>query len=270
MTVTETSSTTFRDELNEWRAKRERSVSGPYGSAAVIGTHWLTAEPIVIPGLPGLWSQEGRTVVARDLPPEASFTRAPDFVDEANLDGSLRLDEGEEVLHEGLNLRWFLRLTDLAVRVFDQNAHTRTSLRGIGTFPADERWVIDGRFESFSHERITTDQSDGTTYDRVLAGRLVFEADGGEHSLLAVQSPVPGHPGLLVTFSDATSGKTSAPFRFLLLTRPEGDGPVVIDFNRAYLPPFAFGPSHSCPLPPAQNRLPIAVTAGETFPLRGE
>jgi uncharacterized protein len=38
---------------------------------------------------------------------------------------------------------------------------------------------------------------------------------------------------------------------------------VVIDFNLAVNPPCAFTPFATCPLPPAENVMPIAVTAGE-------
>jgi uncharacterized protein len=43
---------------------------------------------------------------------------------------------------------------------------------------------------------------------------------------------------------------------------------VELDFNRAFLPPCAFGAGYLCPIPPAQNRLPFAVDAGERFPRR--
>jgi uncharacterized protein (DUF1684 family) len=38
---------------------------------------------------------------------------------------------------------------------------------------------------------------------------------------------------------------------------------VVIDFNFAQNPPCAYNPYTTCPLPPQQNRLAIAVEAGE-------
>jgi hypothetical protein len=39
----------------------------------------------------------------------------------------------------------------------------------------------------------------------------------------------------------------------------------MLDFNRAYNPPCAFTPYATCPLPPAENHLPIAVEAGELY-----
>jgi uncharacterized protein (DUF1684 family) len=36
-----------------------------------------------------------------------------------------------------------------------------------------------------------------------------------------------------------------------------------LDFNRAYNPYCAYNENYSCPIPPRENRLPIAITAGE-------
>ena len=41
---------------------------------------------------------------------------------------------------------------------------------------------------------------------------------------------------------------------------------MVIDFNRATNLPCAYTDHATCPLPPAGNRLPVAVEAGEKKP----
>jgi len=38
---------------------------------------------------------------------------------------------------------------------------------------------------------------------------------------------------------------------------------VTIDFNKAYNPYCAYSTGYNCPIPPAENYLPIAVKAGE-------
>jgi uncharacterized protein (DUF1684 family) len=40
----------------------------------------------------------------------------------------------------------------------------------------------------------------------------------------------------------------------------------VIDFNRAYNPTCAYNPTWECPYPPAENRLKVAIRAGEKAP----
>ena len=49
----------------------------------------------------------------------------------------------------------------------------------------------------------------------------------------------------------------------LYVPRPGADGRVQVDFNRAYNPPCAFTAFATCPLPPPENRLDLAITAGE-------
>jgi uncharacterized protein (DUF1684 family) len=60
---------------------------------------------------------------------------------------------------------------------------------------------------------------------------------------------------------------TYAALRQLVVEPPAADGRVEIDFNRAYNMPCAYTDFATCPLPPAANRLPFAVEAGEQIPL---
>jgi uncharacterized protein (DUF1684 family) len=75
-------------------------------------------------------------------------------------------------------------------------------------------------------------------------------------------------PDLYALFTDRTSGVTTyRACRMLDIGVPSAHGDVVLDFNRALNLPCAYTPLATCPLPPAQNRLPIAVEAGEMLPL---
>ena len=49
----------------------------------------------------------------------------------------------------------------------------------------------------------------------------------------------------------------------MYIPKPDANGKTVVDFNKALNPPCAFSVFATCPLPPKQNVLPIAVTAGE-------
>jgi len=51
--------------------------------------------------------------------------------------------------------------------------------------------------------------------------------------------------------------------RYLYVPRPDAAGKTIIDFNKAYNPPCAFTAFATCPLPPKQNVLSVAITAGE-------
>ena len=68
---------------------------------------------------------------------------------------------------------------------------------------------------------------------------------------------------LFVPFRDATSGgETYGGGRYLdLPVAPLGR--YALDFNRAYHPYCVYSDAYSCPLPPAENTMALAVRAGE-------
>lgn len=68
-----------------------------------------------------------------------------------------------------------------------------------------------------------------------------------------------------VPFKDATTGNTTyAAGRYIDLTKTDiKNGRVVLDFNKAYNPYCAFTDGYNCPIPPKENTLKLAVTAGE-------
>jgi uncharacterized protein (DUF1684 family) len=83
--------------------------------------------------------------------------------------------------------------------------------------------------------------------------------------------------GLFLPFRDATSGvETYGGGRYLFDTVKNTDGGcleitpgsphVVIDFNYAYHPSCCYDPRWACPLAPPENRLALAVRAGERLP----
>jgi uncharacterized protein (DUF1684 family) len=68
-----------------------------------------------------------------------------------------------------------------------------------------------------------------------------------------------------IPFKDATTGKTTyAAGRYLDFTTSDiKDGKLLVDFNKAYNPYCAFTDGYNCPIPPKENTLKLAVTAGE-------
>ncbi len=92
-------------------------------------------------------------------------------------------------------------------------------------------------------------------------GVLEFERGGKTFRLEALDE---GEGTLFLVFADRTNGQGSyGAGRFIDAARPDAQGNVLIDFNQAYNPPCAFTPFATCPLPPPENRLDLAVEAGE-------
>lgn len=105
--------------------------------------------------------------------------------------------------------------------------------------------------------------SDGDIRDGRRAGVFTFVINAVEQHLTALQLAGSDGASLFVPFTDATTGaQTYEAGRYLDL-EPGHDGHYDLDFNLAYAPFCAYSPHYSCPLPPPENRLRVAITAGE-------
>lgn len=69
-----------------------------------------------------------------------------------------------------------------------------------------------------------------------------------------------------IPFKDQTSGKETYGGGRYIDAPVLDDGMILVDFNLAYNPLCAYNPEYICPLPPAENHLPVAVRAGEMQP----
>ncbi len=70
---------------------------------------------------------------------------------------------------------------------------------------------------------------------------------------------------LFIPYKDATNGEaTYGGGRYMDIRKPDiQQGELVIDFNKSYNPWCAYSDGYNCPVPPADNHLPVAVEAGE-------
>ncbi len=97
-------------------------------------------------------------------------------------------------------------------------------------------------------------------------GTLEFSLKGQPLKLRAFAEEGSNGQRLFVPFTDETTGReTYAAGRYLDLDRTP-TGIYVIDFNTAYNPYCAYNPTYDCPVPPKENRLPVAIRAGEKTP----
>jgi uncharacterized protein (DUF1684 family) len=253
----------FEDEWSEWQGSRWLAVSAQHGTAALRHTHWLTAESAEFAGAPGRWRVQGTEVIGESLPVGMVRVAGDDRVPLS--DGFVQLTAGEELEFDGIRLRAFERDGSLALRVLDPDAPSRTSLEGIEAYPPAPGRVVRGRFTpAESGATLDVTAVDGHESLDELGGSIELEIDGVAVTLTVTRD---AH-GLSAVLADATSGSESYRFRFLRVPEPDADGIVAVDFNRAYLPPCAFSDEYVCPLPPAGNRWPVALRAGERLATR--
>jgi uncharacterized protein (DUF1684 family) len=211
----------------------------------------------------GVLRVSGREAILH-VPPGRGFTG-----DGRDVEGPARLlsdAEGEptRVRRGSVELHLIARGGRLAVRVRDADHDERRKFRGITSYPIDPAWRIEARFEAYDPPRRRDVAGvQGTVEEETFPGAVLFEAAGGLHRLEAIRER--GETDYWIIFGDATNGReTYGAGRFVYVPPPAG-GRTVVDFNKAYNPPCAFNPFSTCPLPPAGNRLPIRVEAGEKF-----
>jgi uncharacterized protein (DUF1684 family) len=149
----------------------------------------------------------------------------------------------------------------VGVRFRNLKAKTLLEFKGIERFSVDARWRIKAKVIPQNQNPLMIMNVLGQNTAQKHGGQLVFEIEGKTYRLDAIDE---GGVRLFVTFADATSGKTTyGSGRFIELDKPDAAGYTYIDFNKAYNPPCAFTEFATCPLPPPQNRMSIAIPAGE-------
>ncbi len=141
-----------------------------------------------------------------------------------------------------------------------------TSARDVPYFAYDSTFAVPASLVPvMRQETFQFPTTSGALQEHVSAGHLVFEAGGVQWRLEAFE-PVGSDGRLFVPFRDATSGdETYGGGRYLDL-EIQPSGRYALDLNRAYHPYCVYDVSFSCPLPPAENRLELRVTAGERLP----
>jgi uncharacterized protein (DUF1684 family) len=146
-------------------------------------------------------------------------------------------------------------------------ATQRDGFTGLPYYTLDQSLVFDDLllepYTGTEPVRFEIPTSDGRTRAAERAGVFRFTVDGKEQTLTAYTFEGGSNESVFVPFVDATSGKeTYGAGRYLDVEREE-DGTYSLDFNLAYHPSCVYDEKYSCPLTPAENRLSVAIPAGE-------
>lgn len=162
------------------------------------------------------------------------------------------------------SLHWtIIRREDrIGIRLRNNLSESLLHFKGINRYSADTAWRLEAVLkEPLFPTTIPIKNVLGQTIQMKLLGKLIFTIQGKVYSLDAVEE---GEDELFILFGDATNTHTTyGAGRFMYVPKPDASGKTVLDFNKAFNPPCAFTPYATCPLPPQQNVLPVAVTAGE-------
>jgi uncharacterized protein (DUF1684 family) len=258
----------YAREWDAWHAAHEKHRADPHGFLAITSLNWLDETPTQFADAPGVWSTSAAGPV-------------------------VALGEGEEIVVDGQSIAGRYEFGAIAERggvtvgagdaeyeVARRGGHdilrprhpshpTLVDYPGTPVYPPNRRWIAQGVFAPFAEPKPVTvgSVSEGLEHVYDSPGVIEFELRGETFSLTAFNGYTPGT--LFVLFTDATSGITTyAANRSLQIDAPDAEGRVTLDFNRATNLPCAYTEFATCPLPPAENKLPIGIEAGEKTPLR--
>jgi hypothetical protein len=265
------------EEVEAWRARRIERLKAEDSWLTLVGLSWLRegdnsvgtdAKSIVaLPEGKGA-ANEGTIRLSKGT---ATFVPAQGST--TTLDGKpvtspveMKPDtSGAPTLLQSGPVRFYIieRGGKLGVRIKDSESEARKTFTGIDSYPIDPKWRVEARFEKYDPpKQIPITNVLGQTEPQPCPGAIVFEVDGKSYRLEPILEG--DAPDLFIIFGDTTNRTTTyGAGRFVYAAPPGPDGKVIVDFNKAYNPPCVFSPFATCPLPPKQNKLPIAIEAGE-------
>jgi uncharacterized protein (DUF1684 family) len=264
----------YTKEIKEWQKRRVEGLKRTDGWFTLAGLFWL---------------KEGENTFGSDKSNDIIFPEGtPAFIGKTILDGenvNTIINDDVQVFHDSVEVKeismkndtqgqptilthgsfsWYAILRDgnrYGIRLKDSEHQALKDFEGIDTYPIDKDWRIEARYEPYDPPKIIVIPNiTGTSAEDSSKGALVFNIDDKEYRLDALGSG----ERFFIIFADETNGdETYGAGRFMSVARPDSTGKTYIDFNRAYNPPCAFSKYATCPLPPKDNYLRVAVTAGE-------
>jgi len=281
---TKSPASAWKAELLAWRAQKAKNLQSPNGWLTLIGLEWLK------PGHNSLGSAKGSSLfvaapVAPNLgvvrltgdalqllPPSGGYPKGL-LVDGAvpAIPQALAADSSghpSKITIGSVTITVIHRGDRYALRIKDSKAPTLINFHGLRWFAPSETYRVQARWVPYNpphHVPIPTIL--GTEVVSDIPGAAEFTLNGKTLRLEPIlESPEDNE--LMFILRDTTSKtETYGAGRFLYTPMPDHGltqpGELSLDFNRAENPPCAYTPFATCPLPPPQNRLQVAIPAGQ-------
>ncbi len=266
--------TAYVKEMEKWRSDQESDLKKDDGWLTVAGLFWLKD------GVNTVGAGPGFDVRLTDNFKQGKFGE----IDFHNGAATLKVESGIEAQNDGKKISTIELVSDekgtptkiqtgsqtlylikredrCGIRLKDNDSEARRAFKGLRWFPVDESYKVTARFEAFpAPQEVHVPNVLGGNFKMSSPGLLKFSLKEKEYSL---QPVVEDDDKLFIIFHDATNETdTYTGGRFLYADKPV-NGQVVLDFNQAVNPPCAFTHFATCPLPPRQNDLSVAINVGE-------
>ena len=249
--------------IEKWRQEYVADLEADDGWLTLAGLFWLK------PGANSFGTDESNDIV---FPPGTAAAKA----------GVLEFQDGRVTMRQGgsskvrklksdvnedptivkmgrLRFHVIKRGERYGIRLKDSEGVYRKQFTGQQWFPVKPEYRVTAEFHEFpSPKTLKVPSIIGGTEEYTSPGYAEFTLNGRKCRL----QPALEDDELFFIFKDTSAGKSTYPAGRFLYTELPKSGKVVIDFNKAYNPPCAFTPYATCPLPPRQNRLDVAIEAG--------
>jgi uncharacterized protein (DUF1684 family) len=146
-------------------------------------------------------------------------------------------------------------------------AKDTAAFEGLKYFPPDPKYKVAADLVPVDEKQIVQlNTNDGKQQRYVEYAYASFRLNDTDQKLLIleVMDSGPFRGTLFLAFADQTSAfETYGAGRYLDVVKTPGATTMTLDFNHAYNPYCAYGDDFSCPLPPKENVLDVAIKAGE-------
>jgi len=273
----------WQRDLLAWREKRAANLQTPEGWLSLIGLEWL---------------KEGDNSVGSAADNKIQIAKAPAHLGVVRLEkgGALRLlapsggfpkelqvdghpAQEQALLSDdspnsskfslgGLTIIVIHRDERYGLRIKDAQAATRVGFHGLHWYAPNAAYRVRAKWIPYNPPKMIDIPTILGTVSKLPAPGVAEFAIDGKVSRLEPVLEDPESKELFFIIRDTTSKTTTyGAGRFLYTEFPDHGlsqpGEILLDFNQLVNPPCAFTPYATCPLPPTQNRLSVAIPAGE-------
>ncbi len=261
-----------KEKWLSWQAEYDKSRLSKTGWLSLVGLYWLKEGNNTIGSgdqndhrLPkDMLEKFGSIEVKNDT---VTFTSYSDeiLIDEQDINSQVLEVNKTKVSYKNFVFYIIKREIGFAIRLQDTQSLNVERYQGTKFYPYSDDAAISAKLVAHKiPKKLMISTVYGTVRENDSAGILEFQYKGKKLSLEAVSygkdSP------MTLMFVDETGQETTyGAGRYLEVEWPKNGDITTIDFNYAYNPPCAITTFATCPLPPRQNRLDVAIEAGELF-----
>jgi len=266
----------YTAEMEQWKEDRIERLKEPTGWLRLAGMYWLKEGENsfgsgedqdvqfpegTIPDHAGYFVMENGQVTLRSAD-GVELTNENELIQEMVIfDG----DEALDIEHESLEWLVIERSGEIAIRLYNKENEKADNFSGFPRYPLNMDLKLKAKFiPNPEHTTIPIVNVLGQNIDAPSPGVVEFKIDGIRYKLDALE----GTDRMFLIIGDETNQtETYQAGRYMYIDYPEEQSRyTVIDFNKIYNPPCAYSVYTTCQLPPQNNRLDVAIEAGEKRP----